>query len=271
MNRIIFLDIDGTIIDVPRGLAEPSEKTKYAINELINNGDLVFIASGRYKGNVPSCIKSLKLSGLILSNGAIVEYNGKEIHSDEFDKKKFIKLRDYCVENNCLFVGEAKDHMYTPKIDDILKRFLNKWKLDFVNIFDKMGNDTFYKACVYFENKEKAKDFENEFKGILDYRAQTADPESLAYDVNDIGVNKGSAVDAVLEILGFDKENTYCFCDGTNDIELVKACKNSFVMENGDERLKKIAYGLAKDVLEDGFYYKLVELGLIEEENDKNN
>lgn len=263
MKKIVFFDIDGTIIDVPRGLAEPSTLTKYAIKELMDNGILVFIASGRFKGNIPQPIKDLNPSGYILTNGAYIEYQNKTIYQNVFDPEIFDRIVKYGVDHNCIFTGETQDHIYTPVIDDKFRNFLNKWKLDFVEVSDKKGDELFYKCCLTFTDKETAMDFEKEFKGIVDYRAQTADPSGLSYDINMLGVDKGSAVDVVIDKLGINIEDTYCFCDGSNDIELVEACKNSYVVKNGDEDLKKIAYGLADDVINDGVYYKLVELGLI--------
>lgn len=264
MKKIVFFDIDGTLIDVPRGLAEPSDLTKYAIKELMNNGNIVFIASGRFKGNIPQSIKDLNPNGYILTNGAYIEYQNKPIYQNVFDSEKFDRIVKYSTNNNCIFTGETQEYIYTPLIDDRFRDYLKKWKIEYVDVSDKKDGVSFYKCCLSFTNLETAMDFEKEFKGIVDYRAQTADPSGLSYDINMLGVNKGSAVDIVINTLGIEKEDTYCFCDGSNDIELVNACKNSYVVKNGDDNLKKIAYGIADDVINDGVYYKLVELGLIE-------
>lgn len=265
MKKIIFFDVDGTLIDVPRGLPEPTSLTKYSIKELINNGDLVFIASGRLKNNLPRSIIDLKPSGYILSNGAYIEYQGKILHEDFFDKKLFDEVVEFCGKNNALFLGETQSYIYSPKLDDRFRNFLKKWKIDYVDVSDNKEGVGFYKCSAFFEEHESASKFENKFKGILDYRAQTADPAGLSYDINIIGVNKGSAVKEVIKQLNIQTEDTYCFCDGTNDLELVEACKNSYVVSNGDDGLKKIAYGIAGDVIDDGVYHKLVELNLIKE------
>ena len=268
MKRIIFFDIDGTLIDVPRGLSEPSEATRYAIKELINNGDLVFIASGRYKGNLPRKVLELNPSGYILSNGAYIEYQGKPLYEKAFDTDIFNKLNEYCIEHNCLFTGETQEYVYSPRLDDRFNNYLKKWKIDYVKVSDKKDGVTFYKCCAFFEDRDSAIQFEKEFDGIVDYRAQTADPESLSYDINIFGVNKGSAVNVLIDKLGIKKEDTYCFCDGSNDLELVKACINSYVMKNGVDELKRIAFGIADDVIEDGAYKKLVELDMIKARHD---
>ena len=262
MRRVVFLDIDGTLIDVPAGLSEPSIYTKYAINELIKNGDLVFIATGRFKGNIPEIIKSLNPSGYITSNGAYIEYEGKELYSKEFNKDVFNDVRKFCLDNNCLFTGESQDFVYTPSIDQRFLDYLKKWKIEYVK-YTNDDNNKFYKCCVFLNNISLRNDFEKKIGPIADARAQTADPEALAYDINEIGINKGFAVNKVIEMLNIDKNNTYCFCDGINDLELIKACKYSYAMENGDDKVKNIAFGQTYSAIKDGVYRKLVEIGLI--------
>ena len=47
MRRAVFFDIDGTLLDCINGLIDISPKVKKAIRDLQENGDYVFIASGR--------------------------------------------------------------------------------------------------------------------------------------------------------------------------------------------------------------------------------
>lgn len=265
MKKIVFFDVDGTLIDVSRGLAEPSELTKYSIKELINNGHLVFIATGRFKAIIPQAIKDLNPSGFVLSNGAYIEYEGKLLDHSPFDEKLFNKLVDYVIKNDCVLTCESQDYIYSPKLDSKLMSYLKKWNIEYVKTSDNREGATIYKCCSSFPDKKQAEDFENTFKDILDCRIQTADPNGLSYDINLFGINKGTAVESVINKLGIDKENTYCFCDGSNDIELAKACKYSYAMNNGDDNLKKIVYGVTDDVVNEGIYKKLVELGLIKE------
>lgn len=265
MKKVIFFDIDGTLVDVQRGLVEPSFYTKYAVKKLIDNGDIVIIATGRYKGNIDPSIKALNPSGYICANGAYIEYNGKVIFEEPIKKEYLDKLMDFCKENDCLFTCESSDIMYTPVFDDKTLDFIEKWRLSRDLITDDYGSRKYYKCNIDVGDRNKAKLFEDSFKDLFDCRIQTAGISGgYTYDVNLIGTNKGKAVSTFLELMNIDKDNTYCFCDGTNDLELVRACKYSYVMENGDESLKKIAYGVCGSSLDDGIYHKLVELNLIE-------
>ena len=48
MKKVIFCDIDGTIVDGSRGIPVPTEKTVYAFHELMKE-HFVFLSSGRMK------------------------------------------------------------------------------------------------------------------------------------------------------------------------------------------------------------------------------
>lgn len=105
-------------------MTEPSSLTKYSIQQLINNGNLVFIASGRFKGDLPRVINELNLSGYILSNGAYIEYHNFVIYKKIFDPELFDKLSKYCDENDCLFTGETQELLYSPRINERFTSFL---------------------------------------------------------------------------------------------------------------------------------------------------
>lgn len=265
VKRIVFFDIDGTLTDVPRGLLEPSDLTKYAIKELMNKGVLVFIASGRFKENIPQSIRNLNPNGYILSNGSYIEYQGEVLFEKVFDTKVFNEISDYCKDKKCVFFGETQETIYTHRLDDKLHNFMQVWNLTLLKPKVINNSQKFYKAVVHFDDRQSAIEFETKFNGLVDCRIQTFNKENTSYDINVLGINKGVAVEEVLKRLGVDRENVYCFCDGSNDIELAKACKNSYALSNGDEELKKITYGIADDVINDGVYHKLVEIGLVSE------
>ena len=265
MKNVIFFDIDGTLVDVQRGLVEPSFYTKYAVRQLIDKGNIVIIATGRYIGNINPNIKALNPNGYICANGAYIEYDGKLLFEDPIKKEYLDDLMKFCKENKCLFTCESRDIMYTPAFDDFTLDFIEKWKLPRDLITDDYGDRHYYKCNIDTKDKNLSKIFEEKFKDRFDCRIQTAGISGgFTYDVNVIGTNKGNGVRVFLEKMGIDKDNTYCFCDGTNDLELVKACKYSYVMKNGDEGLKKIAYGVCESSIDDGIYKKLVELKLID-------
>jgi hypothetical protein len=79
------------------------------------------------------------------------------------------------------------------------------------------------------------------------------------------GIDKGKAIHKVVEYLGLSMQDTICFGDSMNDLEMVKTCEYSVVMNNGTDELKKYASSICESVDNDGVYHEMVRLGLCEE------
>ena len=110
MNRkAIFLDCDGTLLDVSRGMNTISEKTKFAIKKLQENGHLVFISSGRCLPAMPQDIINANPTGYIAACGAICLANGKEIFSRSFSDCDIEIIKDFCDRNNGVYMLENQE------------------------------------------------------------------------------------------------------------------------------------------------------------------
>ena len=71
-------------------------------------------------------------------------------------------------------------------------------------------------------------------------------------DVMSAGVNKGSALKQLSELLGIDRSNVMAFGDYFNDAEMLRFAGWSFAMENGHPDVKRIARYLARSNNENG-------------------
>lgn len=264
MNRkIIFLDCDGTLFDVPRGMKEASNKSKYAIKELLNNGHFVFIASGRSRCMLPDFIVDLNPSGFITTNGAYGEMNGKQIYGYPISKTKQELLKECCLKNNGLYFYESQDYVATKDVNDpLFIDFVTTWGIN-PNIFkDKYNeNDDFYLMMACFNNQEDGDKCQTSLKDELDIRDQYG---FISYDISEKGISKGIGVKEILKFLNIKKEDAYAFGDGLNDIEMLQEVEHSYFMENGNPETKKYAKHIAPDVLKDGFYQIMVNEKLIE-------
>ena len=95
MKRIFFVDIDGTIINCSKGLIVPSENTIKAFRKIRENGDYIFIASGRAKCLLPESVVELKPSGYVLANGAYAEINDEILFMDSMSLEAKNKIIDF--------------------------------------------------------------------------------------------------------------------------------------------------------------------------------
>jgi len=265
MNRkCFFVDVDGTIVDTPNGLNQPSKYTRYAFKELCKNHN-VFINSGRSMPLLQDFVRNLNPTGYVLSNGAYSEINGKEIHHKAIDEGHIDLLKEYCIKNNCVYFRETIDKVYVGNIDlPLMKRFVDSWNIE--DVFTKDDNG---KECYLFmpicDNEEIAKDFEERFKEIVDVRRQYG---FTSFDVCDFGMNKGYGTKKVIEYLNVPLCDTYAFGDGLNDLEMIENVGHGIAMANAKEKVKMIAEEITDDVLNDGLYNYLVRHELIKPLNE---
>ena len=72
-GKIIFIDVDGTLVDYSGQLPESAVK---AVREARANGHRVYISTGRSKAEVYQNIWDIGLDGMIGGNGSYVEDHG---------------------------------------------------------------------------------------------------------------------------------------------------------------------------------------------------
>ena len=261
MKKLFLCDIDGTIIDGSRNMKEISEKTKYAISQL-SKDNYVFIASGRCKGLLEKQILDLDINGMILCNGAYAEINNKEIFSKSFDQETAEKIIECSLSNNGFYVLESLNHMFVNdlKAPQFIK-FLQGWGKCIEGFKSRpILDDKYHIAMIGFSSEEDCMKCENDLK---DYADLARHHNFMSYDVNIKRVNKGVAAKKVMEYLNIDLQDSYCFGDGINDLEMLQAVGHPVIMANADENLKKYGFEETYDVLDDGFYKYLVTNKLI--------
>ena len=263
MQKIIFLDLDGTLFDVPRGLLKPTDKTKKTISQLKDNGHIVLICSGRCKCLLDDFIFNLKPSGYVLGNGTYFELDGKEIFNDKFNDDIMENMCEYIINHDGVPFCEGQKYIYVPDLNNhLFKEFISSWHINETIFKDTKQDKDFNMMMAAFNRVEDRRSFALHFKNQADIVNQYG---FISVDINKLGFNKGSAVKKVLDYFNINKKNAYAFGDGLNDIEMMQEVYNSYAMDNACMKLKQVSRFVAPDVLEDGFYQVMLKEGLIKE------
>ena len=264
MKKLIFCDIDGTIIDGSRNLNELTQKTRTAIRKLCVD-NYVFIASGRCKGLLDKQIIDLHPNGYILCNGAYGEMDEKEIYSLTFDKETVELIKKISLDNGGFYLLESINEIYVENLHNpAFELFMDTWgaTLGGFRTDDNVFRD-YNIAMIGFTSEEMVLKTQNELGPFTNLGRHHGG--FLSFDVNIKGVDKGLGVRKMMEHLGISKEDTYCFGDGINDLEMLQSVGHPVIMANSDERLKTYGFEETDDVLEDGFYRYLIRKGLIDD------
>ena len=261
MKKLFLFDIDGTILDGSRDMKHVSKKTIYAINEL-SKDNYVFIASGRCKGLLDKEILDLNTNGYILCNGAYAEVNGKQIYAEYFDQETVEKIIKCSIDNNGFYVLETLNNMYVNDLNaPQFIKFLQGWGKCIEGFEARpVQEDKYHIAMIGFSSEEDCIRCENSFG---DFATLARHNMFKSYDVNINGINKGVGAKRVMKYLDIKLEDSYCFGDGLNDLEMLQAVGHPVIMANADERIKGYGFEKTYDVLDDGVYNYLVANKLI--------
>ena len=92
MSKIIFIDVDGTLLDYENKLPQSAV---IAIQQARANGHKVYICTGRSKAEVYDYIWDIGWDGMIGGNGSYVEHLGQVIMHQLITKDQCCHIVDW--------------------------------------------------------------------------------------------------------------------------------------------------------------------------------
>ena len=141
-RKVLFLDLDGTLTNDDKKV---TPKTLKALKQIMEEGHIVALASGRPTPGVAQVAKTLELDkygGYVLSfnGGKVINWKTKEVIYENALSKEYIpELVDYATENKIGLITYDDDSIVvgTP-IDEYieLESFINKLTLKEKNIVE---------------------------------------------------------------------------------------------------------------------------------------
>ena len=263
MKKLIFLDIDGTLIDNYHGLCDINEITRKGIAQAQIHND-VFIASGRTHCFIAKNILAYPFDGFVMCNGAYVEYHDQCIFKRMIPLEAKQVLIEACKKYNWDFFIESRDAIYVKDLEDpSTKYFMNIWHMDPLTTFDhfKVEEIECYIAMINIHSEQEVKLMTDILEPYFDIARH---PNKLSFDLNIKGVHKGTGIEALCKNMGIPIEDTIAFGDGNNDIEMIETAGVGVAMGNALDNLKKAADVITDGVLENGVVNQLKRMKIIE-------
>lgn len=255
-DKIVFFDIDGTLLDHEKELPE---STKKAIKQLKESGVYVAIATGRAPFMFEDLRKELDIDTFVSFNGQYVVFEGEVIYKNPLNAEKMHILRENAAKsahplvylNHETMKANVEDHPFIHESMGSLKFKHPEFGPSFLD------ESEIYQALLFIEDKDQQKymDAYNEFHFIRWHPYST--------DILPRGGSKAIGIQRMLERLPFKKENVYAFGDGLNDVEMIDFVGTGVAMGNSHPELFKVANHVTKDVAEDGILHGLELVGLL--------
>ncbi len=267
-KKIIFFDIDGTLVDFPNNMDTPLPSTIDAFNKLRAAGHYIVIATAR--ADVIPSLKDIQFDGYIFCNGNYIEMN-KQVWFDNIftpDQIEFMAnlFKHYNAEYT--FGGHHGGWMSSADHPLILRQMelFAKGHYDPTNVDPKMltwkCEDVIANMATVMFNSEK--DMRECLAKVP--RDWVVDPYTIGNiraDISLPGFTKGTAVEFVYKKLGIDINDTYAFGDAQNDLEMMSLVGYGVCMGNGTSEMKAKAKYITDSVNKDGIYNALIKLDLI--------
>ena len=262
-RKVLFFDIDGTLIDYTRNILEIPEGVKKELKRLQSLGHKLFICSGRPKAMLDDRFLNAGFDGFILANGGYVELDGKSLYEDRMDYELSLKTVEMLEELKCDYMIETANHIYIDKnFHELYDFFANVGQGDmFIRDFDR--NDVLQRAIkieanVLNKDKDKVISYiQNDFGCVINYDQHGTEN---AFELYSPTISKAVGIQKVLDYYGLTKEDSYGFGDGANDMEMIQYCGTGVAMGNAVQELKNVADITCLSIEENGLELILKEL-----------
>lgn len=269
MYKLITIDIDGTLLNC---YGEVTEKNKQAIKMALEKKVEVVLTSGRMPQAILPIANEINANKYIISGNGAAIYDvqkDKIIYNNYLTKKKLLEIIDICEKNSMFYnvytnnviltkslnynilyyYAENKKNPDDKKIkinilDDIYS-YVEKYEgNDFLKITICDNNETIFKRIINRLKEIKNVDVlevSHMSKKIIKYGSKEVEISYFYTEVTNENVNKWSAIENLIQILGIKKEEVISIGDNINDKEMVLNAGLGIVTGNSSPEMKKIA------------------------------
>ncbi|CYW62520.1 Cof-type HAD-IIB family hydrolase [Streptococcus suis] len=280
MRKIIFLDVDGTLVDYHNRIPESAIR---AIRQARENGHLVYVCTGRSRAEMQPELWEIGLDGMIGGNGSYVEHQDQVIMHQllsEEDSRAIVDwlhergLEFYLESNNGLFAsenfreraretlriysmnkGKTAEEVATQEVEDVMHGM----------IFDgQLYRNDLNKVSFVLDSYQDHLDSKQAFPQLVANTWGGRGESALFGDLGVKDIDKAHAISVLLDHLGASQVDTIAFGDAKIDISMLDYCAVGVAMGNGGAEILAMADMITDDVEEDGLYNAFERLGLLD-------
>lgn len=228
--KLIACDLDGTLL--LRGEEKLHRLIASEIEKILENNYIFCVASGRNYSELKRLLKDFENKIYFIANdGALIVNKGENIFEAPIDKES-LKLIDN--EKNIVLHGK-----YLTFVESDSERFVRHIKEQYfghtvrIDSLDEV-NEPIYKITLYGK-KDDISDLDRVYC------------DKLMCEYVKSGINKGKALETLLNNLKINRADAAAVGDGLNDEEMFKLTGKSYVIASAPPKLKKIGTYIVND------------------------
>lgn len=257
MTKIIFLDIDGTLLSFRTHRVPQS--TIDAIHQARQQGIKVWIATGRPLPFVNN-LEGMEFDGIMCVNGAQCQIQStlqnaegvRIIHSQPIPRADVERMiaEQHRSGLAIVYAGNERTILAAPKgvpsVVDVIFTYLDI-KMPPMAQPEEALNFTVMQIIGFYTEADQKHIMGDILKGCSDTRWHPVFADCIAK-----GTSKATGIDHIIRHYGFDLSETMAFGDGGNDIEMLRHAGIGVAMGNANDEVKAAADIVTTSVDDDG-------------------
>ena len=259
MEKIVFLDIDGTLRSDEGTISLEVVET---INKLIDKGIEVVLCSGRPRYHVEKLNDIVaKCRYIITSNGAEIYdlKNKKNVRNMAIPYEDLVYLTELAISNNTKFVMCLGDKEYANRnlrndnqilIDNNMEEIIKGNEIKSFLIME-ITIEQANKLMEEVNKQERIFVVEHNFKNVI---------YGPYFSVTKRETSKGNSVEYLCKLLGIDLGDAVAIGNDTNDVSMFSVVGLSVAMDNASEEIKNRVDMITLSNNDDGVNHILKEI-----------
>jgi len=250
MIRAVFMDLDGTLLDCANGKSGISARSRGVFRRLKEQGIALFVASGRSVSFIPEAVRGAGFDGYVLANGAEIWAGDHVVAAHTLDPELMRRITqdleqekiEYALQiPGGTWMSRKREHIL-PYFKEYLfdERFLTESPL--AECLDRVMKLELY---VFPEQYERCRE-------ILEPLDMMYTPKTHGLEAYSRNVSKGTGTAEILRHFDIGQDESMCFGDEQNDLEMFRSAGWAVAMGNACEAVKGQADDVCGCVGEDG-------------------
>jgi Cof subfamily protein (haloacid dehalogenase superfamily) len=274
-NKVIFLDIDGTILGFD---GKVRDSAREAIRRAKANGHKLIVCTGRSGFQIIDEIMSMGFDGVISSAGAHVVSAGREIYHHCMEVETSRPVFEYLEKNRFAYAAHCSGHIavnrrsFAALQEEFRRLMAEEDVVKYISsrsvIREDVWNGPELEKIVFYRSPFPISRIRNDLQPGFDVVQFSLDDSFQdAGEITSAGVNKATGMQVLLDSMGIDRADSLAVGDGPNDREMIEFAGVGIAMGNAGEELKRAADFVTDSIERDGVWKAFQRYGLIGGEN----